>query len=668
MDSITQVLAQTVYDLNILDLPLDRLELEDHHRLQQKTRNKSQDHIITASPRTSSFTTINIVSHRRELGTYTPPVKYPRIPEGGERSTSSVGDVGSKRRKFAAKAHSEYGKDSPPMVPASTLKRTSMPDHAPMLRKLQPRHLMKVVVPTIEEEEGAAARGESPEVRESPLVPRRSSSSIGQVTRKLSDGGGDCDELSRGNLLQPGPVASPGATSLPPEMLFDAIQESGESTENEPLTSPGVRAKDSDSLISSDDRGLQMLERKDSRFTESGSKKAGRDTNEEGENSVIRNVHAKSMSPEPVPDTPTDDKSNLIKAVDRTKATNDTNALARGGKSTAIDGGGKGQSKGKEGSKWFPWRSQTFDRRKVKSVHGGKPTVASGDLILTNKGFAKDSTPEPQVAPKYNKKPLCRSDSDTSDLRSKAEAVKVAKSSKTADSVDEKKTVRPSLYRSLSDSNIPTVLLAETTGAPPSSSLNATTLDSSNLHATHTPLRRVVSSGATPPRTRDRTVVKESMHDKVLDNEFSAAIIPHSHDGILTQQLLTSPARLTATKLQRSVTISEEGFDDANGRVLPSADIQERKQTVKSPPLLVLTSTSPVQASISPVSSPHSVGWTPVVASVIWCRMLRILGDINNIQDPLIHSEAMACLHEIWKALFSVSLLYTALNQHHVSL
>ena len=609
--------------------------------------------MTATNPRTSSFTTINVVSsNRRDISTYTPPMKHSRILEAGERSTSSVGDIGSKRRKLT-KAYTEDPKESPPMVPRMDVKRFSTPDHAPMIRKVQPRALLKVQAPTIEEEEEGAVPGESPDLEAGPdvaLVPRRSSSSIGHLnTQKLSDGGSH-DEPLHVNLLKPGAVSSPGATSLPPEMLFDAIPESEKSKEAKPSTGSGSvgTTTANGEPISPNDKGLQMKVKD----ATSARLKSEDGESEEGE-SVIINLHAKSTSPEPIPETVASD-ANLIKSKDKTKSSTPSSSTQSNGEGKD---GAKGHSKGREGSKWFPWRSQTLDRRKGKSVQGVKPAVAPSDLVLTNKGFAKAS--EPKAGQKYKKKPLSRSDSDTSDLRSKAEAAKKTTKGLSIENVSEEidqSMFNTSLHRSLSDSNIPTLIRAESTGASPSSSLNAKALDDSNLPRSNLLLRRVVSSGG-PPCARENAL-EASMHDKALDDVFSASIIPHSHDGMLATQKMTSPARhvpLTRGKLMRSATVSEESLDNTINRVCPLAEDNEKEKR-KSPPLLVLSPTSPVQSNVlSPASSPQGMGWTPIVAAVIWCRMLRILGDINDIQDPDIHAEALGCLQEIWKALYNVS-------------
>ena len=61
--------------------------------------------------------------------------------------------------------------------------------------------------------------------------------------------------------------------------------------------------------------------------------------------------------------------------------------------------------------------------------------------------------------------------------------------------------------------------------------------------------------------------------------------------------------------------------------------------------------------SNSPPTSPSrgQGGWTAESAAIVWQRMLKILGDVNEIHDPDIHSEAMNCLEDTWKSLVSVS-------------
>ncbi len=58
--------------------------------------------------------------------------------------------------------------------------------------------------------------------------------------------------------------------------------------------------------------------------------------------------------------------------------------------------------------------------------------------------------------------------------------------------------------------------------------------------------------------------------------------------------------------------------------------------------------------SSSPPLPQTQISWTPVVAATVWQRMLKIVGDINNIRPPAMHHEAMLCLQRTWKQLIEV--------------
>ena len=66
-------------------------------------------------------------------------------------------------------------------------------------------------------------------------------------------------------------------------------------------------------------------------------------------------------------------------------------------------------------------------------------------------------------------------------------------------------------------------------------------------------------------------------------------------------------------------------------------------------------SSPPLSSSVLRPQPQSPIGWTPVVAAVVWRRMLRILGNIDCIKKPAIHAEAMLCLQGIWKSLTDVS-------------
>lgn len=61
-------------------------------------------------------------------------------------------------------------------------------------------------------------------------------------------------------------------------------------------------------------------------------------------------------------------------------------------------------------------------------------------------------------------------------------------------------------------------------------------------------------------------------------------------------------------------------------------------------------------------------GWHADVATVMWRRMLGILGDVNSIKDPEIHAQVFDYLCELWQNLAKVCADkyddYTTIRQH----
>ena len=47
-------------------------------------------------------------------------------------------------------------------------------------------------------------------------------------------------------------------------------------------------------------------------------------------------------------------------------------------------------------------------------------------------------------------------------------------------------------------------------------------------------------------------------------------------------------------------------------------------------------------------------GWLPDVAVVLWRRMLSALGDVNNIQDPVLHGQVMDYLVQLTQTLVKI--------------
>ena len=62
------------------------------------------------------------------------------------------------------------------------------------------------------------------------------------------------------------------------------------------------------------------------------------------------------------------------------------------------------------------------------------------------------------------------------------------------------------------------------------------------------------------------------------------------------------------------------------------------------------------QAAVVPTACGCDSGeWSPKVAALVWLRMLKVMGNVNDIHDPLSHANAMTGLYDIWSALRRVS-------------
>ena len=48
------------------------------------------------------------------------------------------------------------------------------------------------------------------------------------------------------------------------------------------------------------------------------------------------------------------------------------------------------------------------------------------------------------------------------------------------------------------------------------------------------------------------------------------------------------------------------------------------------------------------------MGWTPDVSVVLWRRLLGILGDINQIKEPLVHEQVLEHLCDITDTMIKV--------------
>ena len=56
----------------------------------------------------------------------------------------------------------------------------------------------------------------------------------------------------------------------------------------------------------------------------------------------------------------------------------------------------------------------------------------------------------------------------------------------------------------------------------------------------------------------------------------------------------------------------------------------------------------------SVIAGGKAEGWTPVSATVLWRRMIGILGNVNKIKDEEIHAKVFEHLIDVWKMLLTV--------------
>lgn len=60
-------------------------------------------------------------------------------------------------------------------------------------------------------------------------------------------------------------------------------------------------------------------------------------------------------------------------------------------------------------------------------------------------------------------------------------------------------------------------------------------------------------------------------------------------------------------------------------------------------------------------------GWLPDVAVVLWKRMLSALGDVNNIQDPILHGQVMDYLIQLSNTLIKIRSNQGVTNDNQVT-
>ena len=66
-----------------------------------------------------------------------------------------------------------------------------------------------------------------------------------------------------------------------------------------------------------------------------------------------------------------------------------------------------------------------------------------------------------------------------------------------------------------------------------------------------------------------------------------------------------------------------------------------------------------IETEVSVVCGGTKEGWSPVAAVVLWCRMLGVLGNINDIESAAIHAQVLESLSQIWYLLEKVTCAFS---------
>ncbi|XP_078672848.1 ral GTPase-activating protein subunit alpha-1-like isoform X2 [Branchiostoma floridae x Branchiostoma belcheri] len=121
----------------------------------------------------------------------------------------------------------------------------------------------------------------------------------------------------------------------------------------------------------------------------------------------------------------------------------------------------------------------------------------------------------------------------------------------------------------------------------------------------------------------------------------------------------TSPSSRTPSPtllLSPSPTPSPTAMLESSPEQIPSQKDSPAAESMKlDGEVLVELDSSEVQSEDSSVVTGGSLqGWFPDAAVIVWRRMLGILGDVNEIQDPEIHSQVFDYLCELWLVLMKL--------------
>ena len=173
-------------------------------------------------------------------------------------------------------------------------------------------------------------------------------------------------------------------------------------------------------------------------------------------------------------------------------------------------------------------------------------------------------------------------------------------------------------------------------------------------------LQGQAKTGLSPSLLRDDSALHDLMLRRISSSGSAKATPPTStrDGGVVSPPTSAAVASSAHRPLRRSLTI------DSPEPTTPAGTV--RMTTLHSGLILIIILGQENSASsghffdtslpTSTVSLPAgSGGWSCKVAAIVWLRMLKVLGNINDIRDPAVHAEAMAGLYQTWSALKSVS-------------
>uniref|UniRef100_A0A8C4QAL4 Ral GTPase activating protein catalytic subunit alpha 1 n=1 Tax=Eptatretus burgeri TaxID=7764 RepID=A0A8C4QAL4_EPTBU len=136
-----------------------------------------------------------------------------------------------------------------------------------------------------------------------------------------------------------------------------------------------------------------------------------------------------------------------------------------------------------------------------------------------------------------------------------------------------------------------------------------------------------------------------------IDSETSSLSQQHASAETTTMtESEEGASRSHSRSSTRTHTPSPTCFDGPNSKVLElNSDDHLRHSVLNTPDDLEMTDIVTEDSSI--MSGGSLSGWHADVATVLWRRILGILGDLNSIKNPEFHAQALDYLCELWQNL-----------------